>query len=329
MEDFAGDACRTVVAQICEAVGFHSMTQSASETLTDILIKFIDEMGFQAHSLAEFSGRTECNVLDVKLAIDHMGVSIPELLRFMQRNELRYAKAEITFPVVKAPRPRTRFGQQEESEPLPPHIPSFLPPFPPRHTYASTPAQTDGKGDARTAKKQKNKQRRQLEGSLLKLHHAEKKRKSSDKFGEEKTEQEEAEAVVDASKVSGKAVSANPALSAAAEINEVLADPDQLKAISSLDPSAGKAAPPPPEGSGVVRPFSISLPSSDTMALKEAGDGGSVRDTDRDRDRKRQKAVKILSTSHDQDGEKPPAGEATARSPANPGDDGDPMQEEE
>eukprot|EP00961_Rhodomonas_salina_P121521 1636011-Rhodomonas_salina.1 len=76
MEDFAGDACRTVVAQICEAVGFHSMTQSASETLTDILIKFIDEMGFQAHSLAEFSGRTECNVLDVKLAIDHMG-SIP------------------------------------------------------------------------------------------------------------------------------------------------------------------------------------------------------------------------------------------------------------
>jgi hypothetical protein len=81
-EEFTRDACRTVVAQLCEAVdcivnvfsfslclsvdflcgqvGFHAMQQSASETLTDVLIKFLDEVGFQSHSLAELAGRTVC-----------------------------------------------------------------------------------------------------------------------------------------------------------------------------------------------------------------------------------------------------------------------------
>jgi hypothetical protein len=39
-------------------VGFHAMNQSASETLTDVMIKFLDEVGFQSHSLAELAGRT-------------------------------------------------------------------------------------------------------------------------------------------------------------------------------------------------------------------------------------------------------------------------------
>jgi len=77
--------------------------------------------------------------------------------RFMQKNELRYAKPDIQFPVVQAPKPRSRFGA-EDTEPLPEHIPSFLPRFPPMHTYKFTAPGGPSVGDARAAKKRKNKQ---------------------------------------------------------------------------------------------------------------------------------------------------------------------------
>ena len=44
MEAYANDACRTVAAQVSEAVGFQGMTQSTADTLADVLARYIEEV---------------------------------------------------------------------------------------------------------------------------------------------------------------------------------------------------------------------------------------------------------------------------------------------
>ena len=39
MEAYANDACRTVAAQVAEAVGFQGMTQSTADTLAEVLAR--------------------------------------------------------------------------------------------------------------------------------------------------------------------------------------------------------------------------------------------------------------------------------------------------
>jgi len=89
------------------------------------------------------------------------------LQRFMGRNELRYAKAEVAFPVQR-PAPKSslasRFGA-EQGERLG-HMPDFMPALPPKHSYMASVKQTGPRGDARWIKKQKHKERQQIEQSL-------------------------------------------------------------------------------------------------------------------------------------------------------------------
>ena len=88
----------------------------------------------------------------------------------MGRNELRYAKAEVAFPVQR-PAPKlslaSRFGEQVEKRL--PHMPDFLPALPPPHSYMASVKQTGPRGDARWIKKQKHKERQQIEQSLKKM----------------------------------------------------------------------------------------------------------------------------------------------------------------
>jgi hypothetical protein len=44
MEAYANDACRTVAAQVSEAVGFQGMTQSTADTLAEVLARYIEEV---------------------------------------------------------------------------------------------------------------------------------------------------------------------------------------------------------------------------------------------------------------------------------------------
>jgi hypothetical protein len=48
MEAYANDACRTVAAQVAEAVGFQGMTQSTADTLAEVLARYIEEVSATA-----------------------------------------------------------------------------------------------------------------------------------------------------------------------------------------------------------------------------------------------------------------------------------------
>jgi transcription initiation factor TFIID subunit 8 len=49
------------------------------EVLSDILIRFITEIGQSAHSYAEVAGRSEFNIVDVLLSLDDLGQPLDEL----------------------------------------------------------------------------------------------------------------------------------------------------------------------------------------------------------------------------------------------------------
>jgi hypothetical protein len=48
MEAYANDACRTVAAQVAEAVGFQGLTQSTADTLAEVLARYIEEVSANA-----------------------------------------------------------------------------------------------------------------------------------------------------------------------------------------------------------------------------------------------------------------------------------------
>ena len=64
-QEYARAVAKVAVAQTAESVGFEAIQQSASDTLSELLIQYISEVSSATHSYAELAGRTECNVNDL------------------------------------------------------------------------------------------------------------------------------------------------------------------------------------------------------------------------------------------------------------------------
>lgn len=64
-QDYARAIAKVVVAQTAESIGFDAIQQSASDTLSELLLQYISEIGSATHSYAELAGRTDCNVNDL------------------------------------------------------------------------------------------------------------------------------------------------------------------------------------------------------------------------------------------------------------------------
>lgn len=64
-QDYARSVAKVLVAQIAESVGFDAIQQSANDTLSELLLQYIAEIGSATHNYAELAGRTDCNVNDL------------------------------------------------------------------------------------------------------------------------------------------------------------------------------------------------------------------------------------------------------------------------
>jgi transcription initiation factor TFIID subunit 8 len=141
------------VSQLCEATGFHALQRSAVETLADIALRYLSDLGKAAHSYANLSGRTECNALDVVLAMDDLGLAgaaetshcvsnsgaLHDVMRYEEyAEEIPFTRPVPHFPVSKKWVPTPSFAQLGETPPHL-HIPSWLPAFPDPRTYCQTP----------------------------------------------------------------------------------------------------------------------------------------------------------------------------------------------
>lgn len=187
-EEFARAFVKVAVAQICESEGFQSFQQSALETLSDVTVRYIRDIGKTAHVYANQAGRTESNVFDIIQGLEDLGLAqgflgasdiehclassgtVRELAQYVGESEqIPFAYSLPQFPVVKDRKLTPSFLQIGE-EPPGEHIPAWLPAFPDPGTYAQSSTLNDRTTELKMAKIEQENQRRKPERSLLNLN---------------------------------------------------------------------------------------------------------------------------------------------------------------
>lgn len=186
-DEFARAILKIAVAQICESEGFQAFQNSALETLSDIVVRYIHSVGKNAHIYANLAGRTESNVFDIIQGLEDLGSVqgfsgasfvdhsllssgvVSEIVQYVgESDHIPFAFNVPEFPVVKERKLTPSFSQSGE-EPPEEHIPSWLPVFPEPHTYARLPTTADEKAIEPMAKMELQKHRK-VDQSLLNLH---------------------------------------------------------------------------------------------------------------------------------------------------------------
>ncbi|CAL1541792.1 unnamed protein product, partial [Lymnaea stagnalis] len=125
---------RISVAQICQNLGWHSAQSSSLEVLTDVLERYLLQLGGTCHRYAEQFGRTQANLDDLGLAFRHMGINVSELEDYVRHvDPVPFAHEVVAFPAPKPaanlgfPNPRSREILQHREEHIPDHMPYMFP----------------------------------------------------------------------------------------------------------------------------------------------------------------------------------------------------------
>ncbi|KAL2523023.1 Bromodomain transcription factor [Forsythia ovata] len=148
IDDFSEAIARIAVAQVCESLGFQSFQQCALNTLSDVGVRYIREVGRTANFYANLANRNEGNVFDVIQGLEDLdsiqGFSggsdsshclsgsavVRDIIRFIgEVEEIPFVYSIPRFPVVKERKLNPIFKQTGESPPEE-HIPDWLPKFP-------------------------------------------------------------------------------------------------------------------------------------------------------------------------------------------------------
>ncbi|XP_071140923.1 transcription initiation factor TFIID subunit 3-like isoform X2 [Mytilus edulis] len=102
--EYSYQVLKVCVAQICQNLGWNSTQSTPLELLTDILERYLVQVGKVTHRYAEQFGRTEPNIDDIGLAFRHLNVSPSELGEYIKNADpLPYAHDVVAFPVPKKP----------------------------------------------------------------------------------------------------------------------------------------------------------------------------------------------------------------------------------
>lgn len=185
--EFGRSISKIAVAQICASVGFEGFNESALESLADIAVRYLSDLGKTSKSYANLASRTDSNVFDIIQALEDLelgagfsGASeinqcsmssgvVREIIGFVDSSEeIPFAQPVPSFPVVKQQLGIPSFMQMGET-PEVKHIPAWLPAFPDAHTYRRTVVWNERVTNPREDKIELARQNRKAERSLLSL----------------------------------------------------------------------------------------------------------------------------------------------------------------
>ncbi|KAG6528925.1 transcription initiation factor TFIID subunit 8-like [Zingiber officinale] len=186
-DEFGRAVAKVAVAQICESVGLEGCNLSAIDAFSEVVVRYIYDLGKSARSYANLAGRADCNVFDVIQSLEDLsaplgfsgasdihhclvGSSVArEITQYVNTvDEVPFAKPIPKFPISRLPKSSPSFAQAG-LEPAGKHIPDWLPRFPDPHTYVHTPVWNKRATDAKADKIEQARQRRKAERSLLGL----------------------------------------------------------------------------------------------------------------------------------------------------------------
>ncbi|RVW31432.1 Transcription initiation factor TFIID subunit 8 [Vitis vinifera] len=134
--DFPQAIAKIAVAQICESAGFQGFQQSALETLSEVVVRYIRELGKTAHTYANSACRTECNIFDIIQGLEDLaslqgfsGASdsdhclagsgtVREIVQYVsEAEEIPFAHSVPHFPVIRDRKQTPSFLQIGEEPP--------------------------------------------------------------------------------------------------------------------------------------------------------------------------------------------------------------------
>ncbi|XP_057426793.1 transcription initiation factor TFIID subunit 8-like [Lotus japonicus] len=176
-DDFGRAAAKVAVSQLCESQGFHAVRTSALDSLADVAIRYLVDLGKIAELYANLSGRSHCSVFDLIRGFEDLeaprgfsgGAGLKEIVNYVEAvDEVPFAQPIPQFPVIRERRSIPSFDQMGETPPGK-HIPAWLPALPDPHTYIHTPVWDERVSDPREDKIEQARQRRKAERSLLSL----------------------------------------------------------------------------------------------------------------------------------------------------------------
>ena len=82
-EEFITKLTKIAVLQISEDIGNEGgVRESSLNTLSEVIQRFIQEIGSMAASFATANGRTQCNYFDIESSLNEIGFDIQELVKF-------------------------------------------------------------------------------------------------------------------------------------------------------------------------------------------------------------------------------------------------------
>lgn len=187
--EFPQALARIAVAQICESAGFQTFQQSALETLSDLAVRYIQNIGKNAHFYANLAGRTSGNIFDIIQGLEDLdsgqgfaGASdvnqcltnsgvVRDIIHYVgDAEDIPFAYSLHHFPVVRDLKRASSF-MQIGKEPPDGHIPAWLPAFPEPWTDVQSEKGKEKLVDFQTGKIEKPTQHRKTERSLLSLQH--------------------------------------------------------------------------------------------------------------------------------------------------------------
>ncbi|XP_075408515.1 transcription initiation factor TFIID subunit 3 isoform X1 [Tenrec ecaudatus] len=129
-ESYSRSLLRVSVAQICQALGWDSVQLSACHLLTDVLQRYLQQLGRGCHRYSELYGRTDPILDDVGEAFQLMGVNLHELEDYIHNIEpVTFPHQIPSFPVSKNnvlqfPQPGSKDAEERKE-----YIPDYLPPI--------------------------------------------------------------------------------------------------------------------------------------------------------------------------------------------------------
>lgn len=120
VQEFGHDMARVAMSQICESIRFDSLKESALEAMTDIMVRYVCDLGKMANYYANVANRTECNVFDLVQGLEDLcsstgfcGASVGsqcltssgimrEIVEFVgSSEEIPFAQPVPNFPVLR------------------------------------------------------------------------------------------------------------------------------------------------------------------------------------------------------------------------------------
>lgn len=83
-DDYARSIARVVVGQLAEQAGYESAHETAIDVLSELLLRYLEELSAGSHAYAELATRSEINAYDALMAIeDTGGTTVDDLTKYI------------------------------------------------------------------------------------------------------------------------------------------------------------------------------------------------------------------------------------------------------